>query len=158
MDSMVTRRAAIARLTAAGLAVALWPRHAAASPAKIPMVVYKDPSCGCCHKWVEHMEANGFAASVTDTTNMTPIKGRYHVADKLVSCHTAVVGGYVIEGHVPAADVKRLLTQKPKTTGLAIPGMPASAPGMDGTPFQPYTVLSFDAQGNTTVFAKHDRA
>jgi hypothetical protein len=158
MDSMVTRRAALLRLTATGLAVLLWPRRAMANQAKIPMVVYKDPSCGCCHKWVQHMEANGFTASVTDTSNMNPIKTRYHVTDKLASCHTAVVGGYTIEGHVPAEDIKRLLAQKPKITGLAIPGMPASAPGMDATPFVPYTVLSFDEKGATAVFAKHDRA
>ena len=90
---------------------------------------------------------------------MSRIKKQQGVADALASCHTALIGGYVIEGHVPAADVTRLLTEKPKTIkGLTIPGMPASAPGMDGKPFKPYTVLSFDAQGKTAVFAEHRSA
>jgi hypothetical protein len=101
------------------------------------------------------MEANGFTASVTDTDNMPAIKQRYHVDAKLQSCHTTIVAGYVVEGHVPASDVRRLLKEKPKVVGLTIPGMPQSAPGMDGKPFQPYEVLSFDASGKTAVFAKH---
>jgi hypothetical protein len=122
------------------------------------MVVYKDPGCGCCGKWIDHMKAAGFTVSVQDTGDMDAIKKRYKVGEPLKSCHTAVVGGYVVEGHVPAADVKRLLVEKPKVTGLTIPGMPASAPGMDMTPFRPYDVLAFDAAGKTTVFAKHAKA
>ncbi len=124
---------------------------------KPAMVVYKSPTCGCCSKWVEHIEASGFAVSVKDLDDVSPIKARYKVGGKLQSCHTAIVGGYVVEGHVPASDIKRMLAEKPKITGLTIPGMPQSAPGMDLTPFQPYEVLAFDALGNTSVFARHTR-
>jgi hypothetical protein len=90
---------------------------------------------------------------------MDTIKARYNVPGKLQSCHTAVVSGLVVEGHVPVADIRQLLAQKPKgIIGITIPGMPASAPGMDGKPFQPYTVLAFDARGTTTTFAAHTRA
>jgi hypothetical protein len=104
------------------------------------------------------MTANGFDVRVTDG-NMTPIKTKYGIPEKLQSCHTAIVGGLVIEGHVPAPDVRTFLARKPVgIVGLTIPGMPASAPGMDSKPFQPYTVLTFDRAGKTTVFAQHDRA
>ena len=145
-------------VAAVATAAVLLPRRAGAQ-AKVPVAVYKDPNCGCCHLWVQHMAANGFATTVTDTADMNPIKVRYKVAKNLESCHTAVVGGYVIEGHVPASDVKALLAKKPTgLVGLTIPGMPQSAPGMDMKPFQPFTVLTFDAKGTTTVFAKHDKA
>jgi hypothetical protein len=140
------------------VALAMWGlrRTAIAAPVDgIPMVVYKDPSCGCCGKWVEHMKANGFATSVQDTPKMDAIKVRYKVGEKLRSCHTAVVGGYVIEGHVPAGDVKRLLKEKPKVVGLTIPGMPQSAPGMDMQPPVPYEVLAFDETDKTSSYAKH---
>jgi hypothetical protein len=104
------------------------------------------------------MEANGFKPAVTNSSDMPSIKKRYKVAESLASCHTSVVGGYVIEGHVPASDIQRLLKEKPKVAGLAIPGMPQSAPGMDLKPFQPYEVLSFDAAGKTAVFARHASA
>jgi hypothetical protein len=103
------------------------------------------------------MRANGFVATVQDT-NMTPIRLKYGIGERIASCHTALVGGYVIEGHVPASDVKKLLAAKPKgVKGLTIPGMPQSAPGMDVLPFQPYTVLAFDEAGKTTVYARHDK-
>jgi hypothetical protein len=131
---------------------------AAFAQTKEAITVYKDPSCTCCHKWVEHMQANGFVATVTDG-EMSPVKSRFKIPPALESCHTTIVRGFIIEGHVPAADVKRLLTEKPKgVVGLTIPGMPASAPGMDGRPFRPYEVLSFDSTGKTTVYAKHDKA
>jgi hypothetical protein len=150
----ISRRDAI-RLFSLSAALGVW--SAATTYAQsTPLVVYKDPDCGCCEKWVAHMKANGFAPTVTNTRDVASIKRQHHVPDALASCHTALVGGYVIEGHVPAADVKRLLAQKSKgVVGLTIPGMPSSAPGMDMTPFKPYTVLSFDAQGKTTVFAEH---
>jgi hypothetical protein len=157
MTSAISRRSALKTLAAALPAAWISPRSFAQT--KVPMVVYKDPSCGCCHKWVEHMTANGFTAAVTDTSDMAKIRALYKVPEKLQGCHTANVGGYVVEGHVPAADVKALLAKKPKgIVGLTIPGMPASAPGMDVKPFVPYTVLSFDEKGVTTVFAQHDKA
>jgi hypothetical protein len=150
----ISRRQFLVDAALAGVATAVLPRLLVAQ-SQPSLLVYKDPSCGCCTKWVDHMQENGFAVSVQHTTNMGQIKARYHVADQLQSCHTAVAGGYVIEGHIPADDVKRLLKDKPKVTGLTIPGMPASAPGMDMTPYQPFTVLAFDESGKTSVFAKH---
>ncbi len=156
MDRMVSRRSALAQVAAIVTAAVAWTgRTEAQQPT--PITVYKDPSCGCCGKWVEHMQASGFAPTVTHT-DMTAIKTKYKVAARLQSCHTTVVGSYVIEGHVPAADVKKLLARKPRgILGLTIPGMPQSAPGMDLKPFQPYTVLTFDGKGATTVFAQHDK-
>lgn len=146
--------AAIGGVLAAGVGL----RSQTKSAAKTPILVFKDPSCGCCSKWIDHMIANGFSAQVTDG-DMTPVKKRYQVPRALESCHTAAVGGYVIEGHVPASDVRRLLAEKPKDIlGLTIPGMPASAPGMDVKPFQPYEVLTFNVKGQTTVYAKHSKA
>lgn len=154
----MSRRTLLRHLAAGAAAVAILPRGVRALGG-IPIAVYKDASCGCCHKWVEHLTASGFAPTVTDTPGMPAIKTKYKVADRLQSCHTAIAGGYVIEGHVPAADIKKLLATKPKgILGLTIPGMPQSAPGMDMTPFQPFTVLSFDDKGNTAVFAKHATA
>ncbi len=153
--SDISRRTAVRHLAAAAAALSILPARLGAQ-AKTPIAVYKDASCGCCHKWVEHLTANGFAPAVTDTPAMAAIKTKYKVADRLQSCHTALVGGYVVEGHVPAGDIRKLLAAKPKgIIGLTIPGMPQSAPGMDMTPFQPYTVLSFDEHGNTAVFSKH---
>ena len=153
---VMSRRAMLGQLAGATAIAAAFTRSGGAqSPIKI--VVYKDPSCGCCQKWVEHMNANGFIASVTNT-DMRPIKTQHKIAPHLESCHTTLVGGYVVEGHVPASDVKRLLKERPQgILGLTIPGMPASAPGMDVMPFQPYTVLTFDAQGKTAVYSRHER-
>ena len=157
MNPQLTRREALGRLAALTTAALAFPRLAGAQ-AKTPIIVYKDQSCGCCQKWVEHLQENGFSPSVIDSTKMESIKIRYKVAPKVQSCHTAVLGTYVVEGHVPAADIRRLMALKPAgIVGLTIPGMPASAPGMDAKPFQPYTVRTFDETGKTTVFAKHDR-
>jgi hypothetical protein len=155
MSSRISRRRAL--LTVAGVAgaAAASLRGQTKPAARTPILVFKDPSCGCCSKWIDHMTANGFACQVTDG-NMAPVKTRYQVPRALESCHTAAVGGYVIEGHVPASDVRRLLAEKPKDIlGLTIPGMPQSAPGMDVRPFQPYEVLTFNAKGQTTVYARH---
>jgi hypothetical protein len=117
------------------------------------MVVYHDPSCGCCTKWIEHMKKSGFNVRDIRTTNMDVVKGRLHVPDHLMSCHTAIIGGYVIEGHVPAADVKRLLEQRPDVQGLSVPGMPLGSPGMEyqGRE-QPYNVLLFNTAGDTAIY------
>jgi hypothetical protein len=119
-----------------------------------PMLVYKDPNCGCCHNWVEIMRTAGFEVSVRDTGDMSSIKTRYKVGRPLVSCHTALVGGYVVEGHVPADVIRKLLADKPKVLGIAVPGMPIGSPGMEGNPRQADEVLTFDAAGKTTVFAR----
>jgi len=131
---------------------------AAKKAAKPNLNVYKDAQCGCCQSWVEHMKQKGYPATVTNA-DMSVIKREHKIPTALGSCHTTLVGGYIIEGHVPASDVDKLLAQKPANVrGLTIPGMPKSAPGMDLTPFEPYTVLSFDAAGKTTIFARHDKA
>jgi hypothetical protein len=122
------------------------------------LVVYKSPSCGCCTEWVKHMRNNGFTVEVHDRNDMTPIKKQEGVPRNLQSCHTAKVGDYVIEGHVPASDVKRLLDEKPNVVGLTAPGMPHGSPGMDMGPRKdPYDVLTFNRSGQTTIFASHNQ-
>jgi hypothetical protein len=131
---------------------------AAQQKAAGPLVeVFKTPTCGCCSQWVEHMRTNGFAVRTNDLADLTDIKKSRGVPDQVQSCHTAVVNGYVVEGHVPAADVHRLLKEKPAIAGIAVAGMPVGSPGMEypGTKAQPYTVMSFDKNGVTRVFAKH---
>ena len=118
--------------------------------------VTKSPYCGCCHEWVEHMKAAGFAVEVKDVEDVTPTARRLGVRDKLRSCHTSDIGGYAIEGHVPAADVKRLLAQRPKAAGIAVPGMVVGSPGMEHPErSDPYQVILFDRSGKTRVFASH---
>jgi hypothetical protein len=157
MTQDISRRELLTQMSAIAAAVLGW-RAPAQAQAGIPLAVYKDPSCGCCEAWIAHMKGNGFTPAVTSTREMAAVKRARRVPEALASCHTALVGAYVIEGHVPAADVKQLLAQKPHDIiGLTIPGMPQSAPGMDMKPFQPFTVLAFDARGQTTVFATHRR-
>ena len=121
----------------------------------LPVVaVYKDPGCECCARWVKHLSANGFVATVRDSTDMPSVKRTMGVPDALQSCHTAVVGKYVVEGHVPAAAIKKLLAEKPTVMGLAVPGMPVGSPGMEGSPQQPYNVIAFERDGKTRVFMK----
>lgn len=144
--------AAIAALLVAGAAFTAPPPAAA----PIALTVYKDPSCGCCTQWVAHLRAAGFRVSVVDTTNLEPVKARYHVTPALASCHTATVAGtrYVIEGHVPADLIAQLMRDQPNVAGLAVPGMVAGSPGMDSPNPQPYDVVSFDSTGKTAVFAR----
>lgn len=121
------------------------------------MVVHKSATCGCCELWVEHMQAAGFHVDVRNSENLGPIKEEVGVPIGKGSCHTAQVGGYFIEGHVPAEDVKRLLAEQPAAKGLVLPGMPAGSPGMempDGR-VQPYTVELVHHDGTTTPFARH---
>jgi len=124
--------------------------------APLPTVtVYKSPSCGCCGKWVEHMKASGFPVVIHHTENVAAHKARLGVPPAMGSCHTAEVGGYLVEGHVPAADVKRLLAEKPRARGLVSPGMPASAPGMDDARKIPYEILLVGKDGRTATYARH---
>jgi hypothetical protein len=119
--------------------------------------VYKSPTCGCCALWVKHLQQNGFTARVTEMDDVSTIKAQKGVPPRAQSCHTAVVDGYVIEGHVPASDVHRLLKERPAVVGLAVPGMPIGSPGMEvsGQRAQRYDVLAFDRQGQVKVFASH---
>lgn len=119
--------------------------------------VFKTSTCGCCAKWVEHLRVAGFAPNATDVTNLSEVKTKYKVPTAVQSCHTAVIKGYVIEGHVPAADIKRLLATRPAIAGLAVAGMPMGSPGMEGPNPERYDVVAFDAKGRTTVFASHGR-
>lgn len=116
----------------------------AAPPVKIAMEVWKDPNCGCCKDWIALMEQAGFAVKVHDVGN-SAVRAKLGLPTRLGSCHTALVGGYLVEGHVPAADVHKLLKQKPKALGIAVPGMPIGSPGMDGPEYSgrkdPYDVL-----------------
>ena len=123
------------------------------------MEVWKDPSCGCCKDWVEHMEANGFRVKVHDTGN-NAVRAQLRIDRKYGSCHTAVVGGYAIEGHVPAADVLRLLKDKPAAIGLAAPGMPVGSPGMDGEVYggrkDTYDVVLLARDGGASVYRRYE--
>lgn len=117
--------------------------------------VYKSPQCGCCEKWVDHMKSAGFKVIAHDTNTVAEHKTRLGVPPAMGSCHTAEVGGYFVEGHVPAGDVKKFLAEKPQAKGLGVPGMPASSPGMDDGSATRYEVLLVGKDGRTTTFARH---
>ena len=124
-----------------------------------PLVeIWKDPNCGCCHLWVEHLQANGFAVQTRDVGN-TAARKRLGMPETLGSCHTARVAGYVIEGHVPASEIHRLLKEKPQALGLAVPGMPIGSPGMDGPEYKgrkdPYAVLLVQRDGSTQTYKRY---
>ena len=143
-------------VSTAALCLTLTSAAPADAGAPMPVItVYKDPSCGCCKNWIEHLLKHGFRVNAKDTPDLTSVKQTLGVPARLGACHTAVVGGYLVEGHVPAEDIARLLAKKPKVRGLAVPGMPMGSPGMEGGSRQPYSVLSFDAAGKTAVFARH---
>ena len=118
--------------------------------------VFKSPTCGCCGAWVEHLKASGFDVRVTEVDDTAAARKRLGMPDAFGSCHTATVGGYVLEGHVPAAEVKRLLGAKPKAIGLAVPGMPVGSPGMEvGSRRDPFDVLLVERNGRSTVYARY---
>lgn len=117
--------------------------------------IYKSPTCGCCGKWIAHMEKNGFKVVTHEVDNIPASRKKLGMPDKLGSCHTAKVGNYVVEGHVPAQDIQRLLKEQTKALGLAIPSMPPGVPGMDIPNSPPYETLLVQADGTTSVFAKH---
>lgn len=122
----------------------------------ISVTVFKDPNCGCCKSWVEHLRKHGFEVVVRDTSDVGGAKRAGRVPEQLHSCHTAFVNGYVIEGHVPASDIQRLLNEKPKVAGLAVPGMPVGSPGMEmGGRAERYDVIAFNRDGTTRIFARH---
>ena len=118
--------------------------------------VFKSPTCGCCGAWVEHLQSAGFDVRVTEVDDTAAARKRLGMPDAFGSCHTATVGGYVLEGHVPAAEVKRLLGAKPKAIGLAVPGMPVGSPGMEvGSRRDPFDVLLVERNGRSTVYARY---
>jgi hypothetical protein len=138
--SMAIDRRHVLGLIASGVAMSVTRARAEALPS---VLVFRNPTCGCCHKWVEHLIANGFDVTVRDAPNLKPIKTSLGVPTELASCHTAQVGGYVVEGHVPAAAIKKLLSEKPEGRGLAVPGMPIGSPGMEGGAPETYDVILF---------------
>ncbi|MDQ6987841.1 MAG: DUF411 domain-containing protein [Mariprofundaceae bacterium] len=121
------------------------------------VLMYKSPTCGCCGNWAEHLRGAGFTVVEKKQENMDAIKVKYGIPKKLASCHTAIIDGYIIEGHVPAADVQRLLKERPDIVGLTAPGMPMKSPGMQSVGQQPkgYDVLAFDKDGNSHVFSHY---
>jgi hypothetical protein len=154
MTVRIDRRDFLARFMALPAALPIVTAVAASrqQSARLPMTVYKSPSCTCCGKWVAHVEKAGYKVTVKDMESVDPIKRDMGVPAALASCHTAVVGKYVIEGHVPADLIDKLFAEKSTARGLTIPGMPQSAPGMD-IPGQKYEVLSFTSDGKTKVYA-----
>ncbi|MEM8484496.1 MAG: DUF411 domain-containing protein [Bacteroidota bacterium] len=120
------------------------------------MVVYKTPTCGCCKKWVTHLETAGFTVKTTDLDDLSDIKTQFGVPQKLRSCHTAVVDGYIVEGHVPADVVEKMLREKPDIAGISVPGMPIGSPGMEveGRPADRYNVMAFNKNGQTSIYAQ----
>ena len=141
---MIRREFVLALLLAAGVN--------AAAPV---MTVFKTKTCGCCGKWVEHARANGFTVTVNEVQSTAAARRQYGVPDRLQSCHTASVNGYTIEGHVPAPEIHRLLRERSKSKGLAVPGMPMGSPGMESAHHDAYSVLRFEHDGSTSVYRKY---
>jgi hypothetical protein len=158
---MIDRRAFVIRvsgLVAAGVACGRTATPVAGSSAKAtPIAIYKSSSCECCAKWVDHVRANGFVPAVHDEEDMDAIKAQLGVPVAVRSCHTALVGKYLIEGHVPASDIKRLAVERPRVAGLAVPGMPSGMPGMaePGAKIAGFEVVAFQLDGNTKTFARY---
>lgn len=146
-------------LALAATPAALLAANAQANPFKLPTVqVWKSPTCGCCTAWVDHMRKAGFTVNVSEVDDTGPTRKRLGMPAKLGSCHTALVGGYVLEGHVPADDVKRLLRSKTAGLGLTVPGMPVGSPGMEmGPRLDPYDVLLVQRDGSTSVFSHYPK-
>ncbi|MCU7815730.1 MAG: DUF411 domain-containing protein [Candidatus Thiodiazotropha sp. (ex Rostrolucina anterorostrata)] len=119
------------------------------------IVVYKSPTCGCCSAWIKHLQKNGFSVEMHDRKNMQLVKNSLGVPNHLQSCHTALVGGYIVEGHVPADDITRLLKEKPAVKGVTVPGMPMGSPGMEGPRKDKYDVLTFEKNGKTRVYSSY---
>ena len=137
--------------------VSVWDKETEPSySGTLNMTVYRSPSCGCCGVWVEHAKKHGFRIEELKTESMEALKQKYNVPSELASCHTTIIDGYVMEGHIPADDIKRFLASKPKLAGLAVPGMPLGTPGMEaGDMKQPFQLLAFSAQGQIEVFKEY---
>lgn len=143
-------------LLAIGAVLVLFNPKSIEADATLPVVtVYKTPTCGCCGKWVSHMEDNGFKVIAKNRNNLDSIKKELGIEREFQSCHTAKIGNYVVEGHVPASDIKRMLAEKPDIDGLAVPGMPMGSPGMEGPRKDNYSVLAISKDKATTVFSNH---
>jgi hypothetical protein len=142
---------------AAGLIAVNVGANAGSADKPIDIVVHRSPTCTCCGKWVEHLKDNNFNVEDIVTENVQAIKDKHGVTREMASCHTAIVDGYVVEGHVPANDIKTLLKTKPKVVGIAVPGMVNGSPGMEmGDTKAPYKVVSFDRENRTKVFSSYE--
>lgn len=141
--------AAVVATMALGAAAAADLPAAGAPPV---VTVYKSPYCGCCSKWVDYLKGNGYTVTTVDLEDLSEIKASSGVPRSVQTCHTAVVAGYVLEGHVPVDAINKLLAEKPKVAGIGVPGMPVGSPGMEGTPAQHYDVLAWDKTGKTSVY------
>ena len=152
-----TNRRSLMKALLAGVALPLLPAGVIAA-AKPQITMYKTAGCGCCKDWVAHLEQNGFAVVAHDVPGTGPYRERYGVPRALASCHTAVIDGYAIEGHVPAEEIKRLIAEKPKARGLSVPGMPVGSPGMelDGERRDAFDVVLFDDAGGRQVYRHYD--
>lgn len=147
---------AIAGSMLAGIAAIVVGLNLPRGEAVANITVYKSPTCGCCAKWIDHLEDHDFAVKVVNRNNVTPKKQEFGVPTSLYSCHTARVGDYVVEGHVPAEDILNLLEKKPPVVGIGVAGMPIGSPGMEqGSRKDAYTVFSFDREKMTSVYARH---
>ncbi len=125
----------------------------------IDIVVHRSPTCTCCGKWIDHLKQNNFKVQDIVTNDVQAVKDKYGITEQLASCHTAVVEGYAVEGHVPADDIKKMLTTKPKITGLSVPGMVTGSPGMEmGGKTDPYQVVSFDAEKHVEIVNSYEDA
>jgi hypothetical protein len=149
------KNSSIAALTLLGVVYFVSQVNAETKPIEIE--VQRSPSCGCCGKWVDHLKQNQFAVKDIVTENVQAVKDKYGITQELASCHTAIVEGYAVEGHVPADDIKTMLKTKPDIAGITVPGMPSETPGMEmGGKKEPYQVLSFDKNKQTQVFKEHN--
>ncbi|AKJ31313.1 DUF411 domain-containing protein [Caldimonas brevitalea] len=152
---MSTRRHVLGTLAAAAATAFVWPAQAAKTPQQ-RIEVWKSPTCGCCTAWVEHLQQNGFEVTVHEVEAPGEYRARFGLPDTYGSCHTGRVGGYVLEGHVPAREIVRLLKEKPAAVGLAVPGMPVGSPGMEvGARKDPYDVLLVTRDGKARVYQKY---
>lgn len=158
---MITRRSFVSRMSGlvaiGAVGHPLWACRTDARPSDTPITVFKSSTCECCAKWVDHLRTNGFAPVVHDEEGMDAIKDRLGIPKDVRSCHTAQIEEYLIEGHVPAQDIRRLLTTRPDVAGLAVPGMPPRTPGMapPGDKVEDFDVVAFQKGGGTLLFARH---
>ncbi|GBE95346.1 DUF411 domain-containing protein [Nostoc cycadae] len=155
---MIITVVSITSNSASAIAASSWDNETESYSGKQEMIVYRSPSCSCCGDWLDHVKKHGFKIKQdVKTDEMEAIKQKYNLPSELASCHTAIIDGYVMEGHVPADDIKRLLKQKPQLAGLAVPAMPVGTPGMEiGNTKQPFSVIAFNKKGELQVFNSYE--
>lgn len=142
-------------LALAVMTISVLPVRSPQAESTADITVYKTPTCGCCKAWVSYLEDNGFRVIAHDLNDLSQVKRQYGVDPRVNSCHTALIDGYVVEGHVPVNDIRRLLNERPEITGISAPGMPQLSPGMYSIEPKDYDVVSFDEQGNIGLFSRY---